>query len=174
MKNNKGFSLVELIVVIAIMAILVGLLAPNLMKQLEKAKVSSDLEVLTTICTAIEYSIYDKEVMDDPDSQTLIDAIDDNTHPLELSELETNATYKNSVLVQKAREAAGVPDFTAATIDKKLKSTRGAGSKIMFTRRGSAINPIVMWITDTDIHGKKQLAPHNEDYTQITNEICLN
>ncbi|MCQ2541905.1 MAG: prepilin-type N-terminal cleavage/methylation domain-containing protein, partial [Lachnospiraceae bacterium] len=30
MKNNKGFSLVELIIVIAIMAILVGVIAPQL------------------------------------------------------------------------------------------------------------------------------------------------
>ncbi|MBP3295880.1 MAG: prepilin-type N-terminal cleavage/methylation domain-containing protein, partial [Lachnospiraceae bacterium] len=29
MKNNKGFSLVELIIVIAIMAILVGVMAPQ-------------------------------------------------------------------------------------------------------------------------------------------------
>lgn len=34
-KNNKGFSLVELIVVIAIMAVLVGVLAPQLMKYVE-------------------------------------------------------------------------------------------------------------------------------------------
>ena len=30
--NNKGFSLVELIIVIAIMAVLVGVLAPQFMK----------------------------------------------------------------------------------------------------------------------------------------------
>ena len=36
-KNNKGFSLVELIVVIAIMAVLVGVLAPQLMKYVEKS-----------------------------------------------------------------------------------------------------------------------------------------
>ncbi|MBO6205612.1 MAG: prepilin-type N-terminal cleavage/methylation domain-containing protein, partial [Lachnospiraceae bacterium] len=39
MKNNKGFSLVELIIVIAIMAILVGVMAPQLIKYIEKSKV---------------------------------------------------------------------------------------------------------------------------------------
>ena len=34
--GNKGFSLVELIVVIAIMAVLVGVLAPTLIKNIEK------------------------------------------------------------------------------------------------------------------------------------------
>ena len=35
-KNNKGFSLVELIVVIAIMAVLVGVLAPQFIKYVER------------------------------------------------------------------------------------------------------------------------------------------
>ena len=40
--NNKGFSLVELIIVIAIMAILVGVLAPQYMKYVEKSRISAD------------------------------------------------------------------------------------------------------------------------------------
>lgn len=36
--NNKGFSLVELIVVIAIMAILVAMISPSLISRLDKAK----------------------------------------------------------------------------------------------------------------------------------------
>ena len=36
--NNKGFSLIELIIVIAIMAILVAIIAPNLTKYLGKSK----------------------------------------------------------------------------------------------------------------------------------------
>ena len=42
--GNKGFSLVELIVVIAIMAVLVGVLAPTLIKNIEKSRESKDAQ----------------------------------------------------------------------------------------------------------------------------------
>ena len=47
--KNKGFSLVELIIVIAIMAILVGLMAPQLIKYIEKTNVSSDEQLLDSV-----------------------------------------------------------------------------------------------------------------------------
>lgn len=43
-KSNHGFSLVELIVVIAIMAILVTVLAPRLIQYIEKSKRVVDIE----------------------------------------------------------------------------------------------------------------------------------
>ena len=52
--NNKGISLVELIIVIAIMAILVGVLAPQFIKYVEQSRESADLQTIEEIKTAIE------------------------------------------------------------------------------------------------------------------------
>lgn len=60
--NNKGFSLVELIVVIAIMAVLVGVLAPTLIKNVEKSRESTDLQNLDTIRGAVVTTLSDETV----------------------------------------------------------------------------------------------------------------
>lgn len=58
-KDNKGFSLVELIIVIAIMAVLVGLLAPQYLKYVENSKVSTDISNAQEIATAINVAFAD-------------------------------------------------------------------------------------------------------------------
>ncbi len=50
--NNKGFSLVELIVVIAIMAVLVGVLAPQFIKYVESSRRSTDISNAQNIQSA--------------------------------------------------------------------------------------------------------------------------
>lgn len=59
--NNKGFSLVELIVVIAIMAILVGALAPQFLKYVEKSRQATDLQTVSEMKSAIEVFAADYE-----------------------------------------------------------------------------------------------------------------
>lgn len=60
-KNNKGFSLVELIVVIAIMAVLVGVLAPQLIRYVEKSRESTDIQNCDNIVTALKSFYADKD-----------------------------------------------------------------------------------------------------------------
>ena len=52
--NNKGFSLVELIIVIAIMAVLIGVLAPQYLRYVERSRVSTDLDNVDAIVSALQ------------------------------------------------------------------------------------------------------------------------
>ena len=49
--NDKGFSLVELIIVIAIMAILVGIVGTQVLPYIDKAKEAKDIQIVTGYCT---------------------------------------------------------------------------------------------------------------------------
>lgn len=60
--TNKGFSLVELIIVIAIMAVLVGVLAPQYLKYVNNSKVSTDVASADSIRTAINTLIADSKL----------------------------------------------------------------------------------------------------------------
>ncbi len=60
--NNKGFSLVELIIVIAIMAVLVGVLAPQFIKYVAQSRESTDLQNITEVKTAVEAYAADNEL----------------------------------------------------------------------------------------------------------------
>lgn len=51
--EKKGFSLVELIIVMAIMAILVGVVASQVLPYMEKSRQSKDQQVLSSICTDV-------------------------------------------------------------------------------------------------------------------------
>ena len=60
--NDKGFSLVELIIVIAIMAVLVVVLAPQYLKYVEKSRNSTDLQNATEMVTALQVYASDPDV----------------------------------------------------------------------------------------------------------------
>lgn len=52
--NNKGFSLIELIIVIAIMAVLVGTLAPQYIRYVEKSRLAADATTIENAQTMLE------------------------------------------------------------------------------------------------------------------------
>ena len=52
--NNKGFSLVELIVVIAIMVVLIGVLSATILKYMDRTKYGKDISGLDSLHTAMQ------------------------------------------------------------------------------------------------------------------------
>lgn len=63
--ENKGFSLVELIVVIAIMAVLTSVLAPSLLGYVEKSRMQKDDSAMGEVANAIQLALADQNVYDE-------------------------------------------------------------------------------------------------------------
>lgn len=61
MEKNQGFSLIELIVVIALIAVLTGVLAPQYLKYVEKAKLSTDEDTADVLVSAGYLMVSDEE-----------------------------------------------------------------------------------------------------------------
>lgn len=55
--NNKGFSLVELIAVIAIMAVLVGIVSPQVIKYIERSRVAADESNIESLKSAAQMAL---------------------------------------------------------------------------------------------------------------------
>lgn len=60
-----GFSLVELIVVIAVMAVLIAVLAPALMSHVEKSRMQKDDSAMGEVVNAAQISLADMDAFDE-------------------------------------------------------------------------------------------------------------
>ncbi len=98
-KNNKGFTLVELIIVVAIIAVLAGVLAPQYLRYVERAKESNDLQIATSLVKAATVAIAD------PKSNVPPDAI---IEVLWATGYDESSTYHNWILVRDASGGARV------------------------------------------------------------------
>lgn len=71
--NKKGFSLVELIVVVAIMGVLVGVLAPSLLRYVEKTRIQKDAAAVAEVSNAVVIAMADEAVFNaTPNGSTVL------------------------------------------------------------------------------------------------------
>ena len=64
-KNNKGFSLIELVIAVAILAILSGILAPQLIRYIEKSREARDMQVIDAVYVAVNSALSDESAYED-------------------------------------------------------------------------------------------------------------
>ncbi len=138
-KTNKGFSMVELIIVIAIMAILAGALAPALIKYINKSRISTDIQTGQTIATAIQTALSNETGYDC--------AVALGTNSVEFSD----TFYGSSANVFQKSVASTVGGTKAPTIKSKKcvaktsKSTTN-NSKHFFFKVDPAKNEVFVYI----------------------------
>lgn len=70
--NNKGFSLVELIVVVAIMAVLMVVLAPQYLRYVEKTRLQKDNSAIAEIANAMKIAMADETINSKIDNGTKV------------------------------------------------------------------------------------------------------
>ena len=150
-KDNKGFSLVELIIVIAIMAILVGVVGTQVVPYLNKSKAAKDQQVLNAFCTAavsgysykadkvttsakISFDYYATTANASADGSTAAGAA-----AIIKSEMENLITYSSvdelkkqmsSTYGQSVSDVTITIDFSAHTCTASIKTTSGAKPKV--------------------------------------------
>ena len=143
LNDNKGFSLVELIVVIAIMVILIALLVPNVIGYISKAQDSANLSAAKTIYNAANTAVIDCKAS--------------------LGSYPTNAQLANVLNGKKAngsgaavesQKLAVVPKGTAAGID--YDAATGAIKTVWVSSSTGAIAN-----TDKNIQAYDPLNPGN-------------
>ena len=125
-KDNKGFSLVELIIVIAIMAILIGIVGMNVIPQIENARKATDAEVLSAMISEAMQAW--TQVMNASDSASIEITVQSNgdlyfkpSTPTafqkkfaELAgfDLDSSSTTKNTTRVLKSTTGKGLGTIT--------------------------------------------------------------
>lgn len=126
--TNKGFSLVELIIVVAIMAVLIGVLAPQYLRYVEKSRLQKDNTSIAEVANVIKMASAEEAVVNDIRSSA------------------STVTYKFT--------NAGLVDSGCAALDTEVKATITATdvklSSTTYTKDVTAGDPYIELTVEID------------------------
>lgn len=118
--NNKGFSLVELIIVIAIMAVLIGILAPQFLRYVEKSRIQKDETAIEELRKACEVALANEKVAKSVGAETF---------PYKIS-IDTAGVYTIGNADLSAEVLATIGDTTLNFTSNLYTGTTGAEVEI--------------------------------------------
>jgi len=141
--SNKGFSMVELIIVIAIMAILAAALAPSLIKYINKSRLSTDVTTGTTIATAVNSALAVESAYDDFSSY-------ESTAAININDLLASQTANSF-----AKEVAAVLGYSGKTelkgkSKKDILGTTIPNAGTFYINVDQKNNKVSVWYGTTD------------------------
>lgn len=134
-KTNKGFSMVELIIVIAIMAILAGALAPALIKYINKSRISTDISNGQQIASGIQTALSNEAAFNDAS---------------DTSGAVTYGTFFNSQGSNMKTELSSVIGTIGTSKAKKDVSGTQVTQQTYYVDVQAAKNLITVYVGDTD------------------------
>lgn len=156
-KRNRGFSLIELIIVIAIMAILVSVMTPLLIRYIEKTKVSSDTQLADTVLNAFLCATTDARVLSDPASEPYLTKLESDNG----MNVDIDTDFQNSDCVMKE----SVDAILGKSLTDLIGDLRSAHASDTHIKVKSENGKLTVTITGTDSTGKKDTSnstPEND------------
>ncbi|MBO5486069.1 MAG: prepilin-type N-terminal cleavage/methylation domain-containing protein [Eubacterium sp.] len=130
--EREGFSLVELIIVIAIMAILIGIVALAVIPYLEKSRVGKDQQTVDTVYSAFQSCVADQKITKD----LTVSIPSSGTATATVGTGETATADTVLKFMADALNATGAADLYKST-SGKLESSSAKGSGITCTYTAS-------------------------------------
>ena len=129
-KDNKGFTLVELIVVVAILAILVGLLAPQYTKYVERSRKAADAANLDSLVTAVKVATADQQYADiipeDSAKITITIGAEKTTVVYNKTNIsDSTANYPSTTSLKNALNEYAGNEWSAVTLKSKAWKNEG-------------------------------------------------
>lgn len=112
-ENNQGFSLVELIIVITIMAILVGIVGSQVIPYIDKARKAKDIQVVNGYCTdATTAFVSCTDQLDEGKTYTITIVKTGTSWSVAAKDNNgTNATVLKNAFVELNGLDTGIPNF---------------------------------------------------------------
>ena len=152
--ERERFSLVELIIVIAIMAILIGIVALAVIPYLEKSRVGKDQQTVDTVYSAFQATLADQKIT--ANATVTIPSTGDAT-----ATIGTDAQNKAFIeAMAKALNAENASDISSGTAGK-LESADAKDKGITCTYTKSS-GKIEVFATGTQGNGKTLIGSSNK------------